>query len=161
MGLFNKKISTVIDFNSSIKDDLNLTNHSVFHLHGYVAKSKDMTTTSSGKFKSQLPEKSNLQKIDKLLYKTCKRIPNCDILVSNNDGIYKEMYTDNFGRFMASKIVDSYGLTYSIRGDIASQLTNEGNLFIQCERGLCSVVIPNHLTLDFKKFSPKKSIKGV
>ncbi len=156
MGLLGNPIVTILNHASVLKDDLRLTSHSVFKLHSYVEKSDRINLTPSGKMKVKLPDHSNIHKLDKILKKICKTIPNCDVLVSNEDGAYVEKYTDNFGRFMASKVVDNYGQSYYLRGDIATQITHQGNMLIQCDRSSCSVFIPNQMSVDFKNFSPKR-----
>lgn len=160
MGIFHKKITTVLGLNSSVKDDLRLTTHSVFKLHSYIKNSNDISLTPSGQLRTVLPEKSNLHKMDKLLEKTCKTIPNCDVTVRNKDGVYTEKFADNFGRYWASKVVDNYGTSYYLRGDMAAQLTHQGNIFIQCDRGSCKVFIPNQISVDYRVFAPKPPERG-
>lgn len=161
MGLEKHRVQTVLDINSSLKDELIITTNDVFKLHSYIVKNKDITITPSNSMKVNLPSRSNIYKLDKKLSKICKKIPNCDIFVSNNNNTYKETFTDNFGRVMASKVVNNYGVTYYLRGDIAAQMANEGDMFIQCDRSTCSVFsLLNNLSVDFKKFVPSK-ISGV
>jgi hypothetical protein len=147
-----QKITTILEPSTEIVNELTLTTNKSFNYAAFVINMNQIKVTESGSLMADLPKESNINKVESILNKYHKNIPQNEILESKKDGAYRKFYTDPIG-FTASKIERDEGITINIRADVASHLTSQGNLFIQCNQQMCGVFIPRALKLDYSKFT--------
>lgn len=152
-----KRIPTILEITSEIKDSVTITTDRDFNYSAYVLNRKQIKGTESGSIVAKLPKKSNIHKMDKILDKFHKSfVKDADILVSANNGNYRKYYTDGLGTITASKFENQDGVTYTMRGDVASGITMQGNLFVQCNQSVCDLLLPRKIDVDLTKFAITK-----
>lgn len=155
--MFNRKITTVLKPSTSLKDELTLTTDKTFGYSAFVLNLSTLKPTNSGYLTADLPKKSNIDKVERIIDKYHRNLKNTEILISYKNGVHRKLYTDNFNRFTASKIEREDGITINMRGDLASHLVLKGNAFIQCDQFECSVFFPKSISIDYSKFSINQS----
>lgn len=155
-----KKITTILEPSTELKDELTLTTDSEMNYAAFILKPSEMRGTESGSLIADLPRHSNIHKAEKLMDKYQKKVRNGEVLDAMNKKMnekdvrmHRKYYADGFGSFLASKFERENGITFNFRGDVASHLTTQGNLFVQCNQSICSVFIPKNIKVDVSKFS--------
>ena len=62
-------------------------------------------------------------------------------------------WIDGDNRYMATKNETPDGISYSLRGDIANEISQKGKLLVQCDESFCDVLLPSILSVNLNKYS--------
>lgn len=156
MPIWTRTVTTVLEPSVELVDELTLSTEKVYNNSAFVIPCTKLKGTEGGAIVADLPLQSNIYKLEKKLDNYHKQIPQSDVLSSFNGGIHRKMYTDNYGRFTASKVERNQGITFNLRGDVATHLSLQCNALIQCDPSQCLVFTPKRITVDFSRFALKK-----
>jgi hypothetical protein len=156
MPILSRKVTTILEPSTELTDELTLSTDRVFNTASYVIPCTKIRGTEGGSIIADLPVQSNIHILEKKLDDYHKKIPQSDILSSFNGGVHRKMYTDNFGRFTASKVERAQGTTFNLRGDVATHLTLQCNMFVQCDPSQCLIFTPKKMSVDLTRFTVKK-----
>ena len=147
-------VKTICHPRSILNDHISVATVPKNFFRGYVIKKKSLSVTESGGLITSLPRKSNLRDIE----------PELDKLIKTKHG-YRGSYhegkpnhnqlswIDGDNRFMATKNETPDGISYTIRADIANEISQGGKLLVECDESFCDVLLPAKISVDLNKYS--------
>lgn len=152
----NKCVTTILQVSGKIENDVTLTTDEVFNFDAFVYPLHDIKMTDSGSLVACLPVKSNIHLMDGLLDTEHRGIPFSDAHIASDGHDHAKIWVDGINRVTASKVERDRGMTYVTRGDIVMDLINKGHGLIQCDHSVCTVHIPNEISVDMTRYMVKK-----
>jgi len=154
--VFDQKLKTTLNITSEIKNEVTLTTSKTFNFESYIIHASKLSVTESQNLITNLPKKSNIKMVEKILDKYHKTQFQSNIFESITPNYKQKYYTDMFG-ISASKYEDINGdITFNLRGDIAMNIIKKGNIFVQCNKNTCNALFPRKIDINLLNFSLNK-----
>lgn len=152
--LTGRDLKTVLQPTTQIKDAVTLSTTKKWNHHAYILDYDKIQLTEDSTFVAQLPKKSNIKDIEKVLDKIGKRSKG-EKMSKIGEEESMVAWIDRYGRYSASKLEQPAGISYLLRGDTANQIFNEGKVLVQCEGPMCYGLLVTDVSVDIKKFNSK------
>lgn len=124
----------------------------IAHINNNRNEKNDSNNLETETYIVKTDNKSNINKLDKIIENKKFRGTIKDTFESRKDGKYTKIWTDNLSRPIVSKTESYNEVYYQIRADMALNMMNNGISFIECNNNEpCDWYYPKKVILNLDK----------
>jgi hypothetical protein len=147
-------VKTICHPRAIINGKIELSTSPENYFNAYMIDRDKLDITESGGLVTTLPKKSNIRNVEPVVDKITKE--RGGFRASHRGSSPKSSqisWIDGFNRYMATKTETQDGITFSLRADLANEISQRGNMFVQCDESFCDILIPSKISVNMNKYS--------
>lgn len=143
---------TILKTTTKIDNEITVSTSPNHLFHSYVADQSDLKLTGSGNLLVKLPKHSNIKKMNGELNKLMKTWNGFKVAAYYKN-THRTTWVDRFNRYIATKIESPHSISFILRSDAVTELSNRGKFLIQCESANCEILVPTEINVNLADFS--------